>query len=87
VPGSHLLPPDRVVAEVKVNDRVPAWLTRLSSRHDLTLVRMSKYCAAIDAGGHPLSAEAARAPLSRIDVSADTVIDLTTAGEEASARA
>ena len=57
VPGSHLLPPDRVVAEVKVNDRVPAWLTRVASRHDLTLVRISKYCAAIDAGGHPLSAE------------------------------
>ena len=87
VPGSHLLPPDRVVAEVKVNDRVPAWLTRLSSRHDLTLVRMSKYCAAIDAGGHPLSAEAARAPLTRTDVSADTVIGHTTAGQEASARA
>lgn len=87
VPGSHLLPPDRVVAEVKVNDRVPAWLTRVASRHDLTLVRMSKYCAAIDAGGHPLSAEAARAPLSRTDVAADSVIDLTTAGEEASARA
>ena len=52
VPGAHMVPPDRAVMEVKVNDRVPAWLTRLVSRHDLTLVRMSKYCTAIEAGRH-----------------------------------
>lgn len=49
-PGAHLLPPDLVVMEVKVNDRVPTWLTRLVSHHNLTLVRISKYCAAIEAG-------------------------------------
>lgn len=52
VPGAHMLPPERVVMEVKVNDRVPAWLTRLVSRHDLSVVRMSKYCTAIEAGRH-----------------------------------
>jgi hypothetical protein len=50
LPGPHLLPPELVVMEVKVNDRVPTWLTRLVSRHDLTLVRISKYCAAVEAG-------------------------------------
>ena len=59
--GAHLLPPDRVVVEVKVNDRVPAWLTRLVSRHNLTLVRLSKYCAAIEAGRHPQGAKPAGA--------------------------
>jgi hypothetical protein len=68
VAGSHLLPPHLVVVEVKVNDRVPAWLTRLASRHDLTLVRLSKYCAAIDAGGHRFAASGGRSTLNVIDL-------------------
>lgn len=46
--GKVLLPPDRAILEIKFNDRVPLWLTRLVARHRLEIVRYSKYCAAVD---------------------------------------
>ena len=42
-----LLPPDSVVMEIKANERVPYWLTELVGQHNLTLVRISKYCQSI----------------------------------------
>ena len=34
--------------EIKFDDRVPLWLTRMASRHGLQVVRLSKYCTAVD---------------------------------------
>ena len=43
--------PDLCVLEVKVNERVPYWLTELIARTNLQLVRMSKYCQSVEAFG------------------------------------
>jgi len=40
--------PDQCVMEVKVNYRVPYWLTELIGRYHCTLRRVSKYCAALE---------------------------------------
>jgi hypothetical protein len=51
-----IIHPDLCVLEVKVNERVPYWLTELIARNNLQLVRMSKYCQSVDAfGGAPRS--------------------------------
>jgi hypothetical protein len=44
-----IIHPDLAVLEVKVNERVPYWLTELIARNNLQLVRMSKYCQSVDA--------------------------------------
>ena len=46
--GKYALSPGTCVLEIKYNDCVPIWLTRLVARHELEVVRYSKYCAAID---------------------------------------
>ncbi|HUR27891.1 MAG TPA: polyphosphate polymerase domain-containing protein [Planctomycetota bacterium] len=46
--GKYVLSPELSVLEIKYNDRVPVWLTRLVARHQLPIVRYSKYCSAID---------------------------------------
>jgi hypothetical protein len=46
-----ILPPWRSVMEVKVNERAPYWLTDLAARTNMTVVRISKYCQAIEAYG------------------------------------
>lgn len=46
-----ILPPHLSVLEVKANERVPEWLTDVAARHELTTVRISKYCRAIEAYG------------------------------------
>jgi hypothetical protein len=46
--GKYLLDPRVAVMEVKYNHRAPVWLTKLARRHELSLVRMSKYCTAMD---------------------------------------
>ena len=46
--GQLLFPPEWVVVEIKVNERIPYWLTELVAQHNLSLVRMSKYCRSID---------------------------------------
>jgi len=53
--GQFLFPPEWVVMEIKVNERVPYWLTELVSYHNLSLMRVSKYCRSIEMsrqGGH-----------------------------------
>lgn len=47
--GRFLVPPHISVLEVKANERVPTWFTDLAARHNLTTVRISKYCRAIEA--------------------------------------
>jgi SPX domain protein involved in polyphosphate accumulation len=46
--GLQLLPPDWTVVEIKVNERIPYWLTELVAAHNLNLVRVSKYCRSIE---------------------------------------
>ena len=42
-----MLSPNQVVMEIKVNDRIPLWLTDLIAWHNLKMVRVSKYCRSI----------------------------------------
>jgi SPX domain protein involved in polyphosphate accumulation len=42
-----ILPADHCIMEVKVDDRVPEWVTSLLARHDCQLSRVSKYCAGV----------------------------------------
>lgn len=46
--GNFFLPPEYCVMEVKVNYRVPYWLTEIIGRHQCTLRRVSKYCTALE---------------------------------------
>ena len=39
---------DMVVMEIKVNERIPYWLTELVAAHNLSLFRISKYCRSIE---------------------------------------
>jgi hypothetical protein len=47
--GLPLLPANLAVMEIKVNERIPAWLTALIAAHNLQRVGISKYCRSIDA--------------------------------------
>jgi len=40
-------PPEWTIIEIKVNARIPYWLTELVAAHNLNLVRVSKYCRSI----------------------------------------
>lgn len=46
--GILLFPPDFAVMEIKVNERIPYWLTELVADHNLHLTRLSKYCRSIE---------------------------------------
>jgi len=43
-----ILDPNWVVMEIKVNERIPYWLSELVASHNFQLMRMSKYCRSID---------------------------------------
>jgi hypothetical protein len=49
VEGRWLMDPALCVIEIKYNHRVPMWLVALVQKHGLSVVRFSKYCAAVDA--------------------------------------
>lgn len=54
--GLPMLSPNLVVMEVKVNERIPYWLTEMIAAHNLQMVRVSKYCRSIEAAQNlPLS--------------------------------
>ena len=44
-----ILSPDLCVMEIKVNERIPYWITELVAIHNLQLTRISKYCRCIEA--------------------------------------
>ncbi len=44
-----MLPPNQVVMEIKVNERIPNWLTDMIAAHNLQMERVSKYCRSIEA--------------------------------------
>jgi len=48
--GLLLFPPDWMVMEIKVNERIPYWLTEMVARHNFNLIRVSKYCRSIEMG-------------------------------------
>lgn len=43
-----MMPANLVVMEIKVNERIPSWLTGLIADHNLRLERISKYCRSIE---------------------------------------
>jgi SPX domain protein involved in polyphosphate accumulation len=47
--GPSMISPEIVIMEIKVNERVPYWLTELVAEHNLRLVRVSKYCQGLQA--------------------------------------
>ena len=44
-----MLSPNLTIMEIKVNERIPSWLTEMIAAHNLQLIRVSKYCRSIDA--------------------------------------
>jgi hypothetical protein len=65
--GLPLLPASSVVMEIKVNERIPYWLTDMIAAHNLQRVGISKYCHSIEAARsipavrwHGLRAESAQ---------------------------
>jgi hypothetical protein len=44
-----MMPANWVVMEIKVNDRMPRWLTEMIAVHNLQLQRISKYCRSVEA--------------------------------------
>ena len=47
-PGKAMIAPDEAILEVKYNHTVPLWLCRHIAEFDLQMIRMSKYCTAVD---------------------------------------
>jgi SPX domain protein involved in polyphosphate accumulation len=47
--GLSMLPANLVVMEIKVNERIPYWLTEMVAAHNLQMNRVSKYCRSIEA--------------------------------------
>ncbi|AQZ62534.1 unnamed protein product [[Actinomadura] parvosata subsp. kistnae] len=46
-----IVPARKVIVEVKANERVPYWLTDLTAKRNLQVVRVSKYCQSVEAHG------------------------------------
>jgi hypothetical protein len=47
--GRFFLPPELTVMEIKVDERIPYWLTEMVARHNFRLERISKYCLSLEA--------------------------------------
>lgn len=50
-PDQLVLPARLAVLEIKADERVPAWVTDLTARMSLDVVRISKYCQSVQAFG------------------------------------
>lgn len=46
--GKYIVDPRTTIMEIKFTGRVPLWLSRLVATHGLQMIRMSKYCTAVD---------------------------------------
>ncbi|WP_405926728.1 polyphosphate polymerase domain-containing protein [Streptomyces sp. NBC_00035] len=51
VENRFTIPPHMSVMEIKVNERAPYWITDLTARRNLHLIRVSKYVQSIEAFG------------------------------------
>lgn len=47
--GQRMFPVNMTVMEIKINDRMPIWLSELIAHHNLEVDRISKYSRSIDA--------------------------------------
>jgi SPX domain protein involved in polyphosphate accumulation len=47
--GLLMLPVNLVVMEIKINERMPYWLTEMLAAHNMQIIRVSKYCRSIEA--------------------------------------
>lgn len=45
------IPPKLAIVEIKANERVPYWVTDLTARLDMSVIRVSKYCQSVQAFG------------------------------------
>jgi hypothetical protein len=54
--NDFIIPSHLAVVELKANERVPAWFTDLAAKLNLSTVRISKYCQAIES--HQMGARA-----------------------------
>jgi len=50
-PGRHMVHPERVLLEVKANERIPRWLAGLVGEFNAQVIRISKYCQSIEVAG------------------------------------
>lgn len=48
VATQSVLDPAMAIVEVKVNERVPYWLTEQVAKHNMQLIRISKYCTSVE---------------------------------------
>lgn len=46
----YFIPPEWYVMEVKVNERIPTWMTSIIAKNECTIQRVSKYCAVMKKG-------------------------------------
>ncbi|MFC9790854.1 polyphosphate polymerase domain-containing protein [Rhodococcus sp. NPDC127528] len=46
-----VIPPKLAIVELKANERVPYWATDLTARMNMSVIRVSKYCQAVEAFG------------------------------------
>ncbi|MEV0380552.1 polyphosphate polymerase domain-containing protein [Nonomuraea sp. NPDC050643] len=46
-----IVPARKSIVEVKANERVPYWLTDLTAKRNMQVVRVSKYCQSVEAHG------------------------------------
>lgn len=46
--GQVMIPLDQAIMEIKVDEHVPLWIVELISKYNLTLIRVSKYCKALE---------------------------------------
>lgn len=61
-PRHVFLPPAEAILEVKANDAVPLWVSRMLARHGVEVTRYSKYCQGVRVlRGFPLIEAAGRA--------------------------
>lgn len=47
--NKFIIPPYLSIVEVKANERVPTWFTDLAAKMSLDVIRVSKYCKAVEA--------------------------------------
>ncbi len=44
----YMVPPKFCILEIKANEKIPYWVTELVANHGIKLVRVSKYCQALE---------------------------------------
>lgn len=50
-PEWNMVPPKFCILEIKANEKIPYWVTELVASHGIKLIRVSKYCQAIETAG------------------------------------